>query len=145
MEDLAEKLILQERRIGELERKCNISNDFLSEEYTNKSASASASTSLCKFFQLEKLRRVVDSGKENFSFFFKHISQRIPKTNLFFFIFQEKVAFFAYINWDQETPSRRHILISDVVRTNLGDHFKFSGIFNADLGHTFSHGKATVL
>lgn len=40
MEDLAEKLILQERRIGELERKCNISNDFLSEEYTNKSASA---------------------------------------------------------------------------------------------------------
>lgn len=40
VEDLAEKLILQERRIGELERKCNISNDFLSEEYTNKSASA---------------------------------------------------------------------------------------------------------
>lgn len=40
VEDLAEKLILQERRIGELERKCNISNDVLSEEYTNKSASA---------------------------------------------------------------------------------------------------------
>lgn len=40
VEDLAEKLILQERRIGELERKCNISNDFLSEEYTKKSTSA---------------------------------------------------------------------------------------------------------
>lgn len=28
VEDLAEKLNLQERRIGELERKCNISIDF---------------------------------------------------------------------------------------------------------------------
>lgn len=40
VEDLAEKLNLQERRKGELERKSNISNDVLSEEYTNKSASA---------------------------------------------------------------------------------------------------------
>lgn len=61
---------------------------------------------------------------------------KIPKT-IFFFIFQEKVAFFAYMNWDQETPSRRHILIFDVVRTNLGDHFKFSGIFNAPQSRTY--------
>lgn len=83
MEDLAEKLILQERRIGELERKCNISNDVLSEEYKNKSASAEnfenyydakrmdskISTSWYKFLQLEQLRGAVDSGKEKFSFF----------------------------------------------------------------------------
>lgn len=61
---------------------------------------------------------------------------KIPKT-IFFFIFQETVAFFAYMNWDQETPSRRHILIFDVVRTNLGDHFKFSGIFNAPQSGTY--------
>lgn len=29
VEDLAEKMIIQERRIGELERKCKISNDGL--------------------------------------------------------------------------------------------------------------------
>lgn len=83
MEDLAEKLILQERRIGELERKCNISNDVLSEEYTNKSASAEnlenyydakrvdskKSTLPGQVLQLEQLRRAIDSGKENFSFF----------------------------------------------------------------------------
>lgn len=93
---------------------------------------------------MEQLRRAVDSGKENFSLFFKHISQcnsgfsqlKYLKQICFFFIFQEKVAFFAYMNWDQETPSRRHILI-DVVRTNLGDHFKFSGIFNAPQSGTY--------
>lgn len=62
---------------------------------------------------------------------------KIPKTICFFFIFQEKVAFFTYMNWDQETPSRRHLLIFDVVRTNLGDHFKFSGIFNAPQSGTY--------
>lgn len=40
VEDLAKKVIEQERRIGKLERKCQISNDVLSEEYTNKSKGA---------------------------------------------------------------------------------------------------------
>lgn len=33
---------------------------------------------------------------------------------------------------DQQTPSTRHTLIFDVVRTNLGNHYnKFSGMFTA--------------
>lgn len=48
------------------------------------------------------------------------------------------VAFFAYMNRDQETPSPRHILIFDVVRTNLGNHYnKFSGIFTAPHSGTY--------
>lgn len=77
VEDLAEKLILQERRIGELKRKCNISICFFWDQYTYKSTSAEnyydaqrvdskISTSPGQVLQLEQSRCAVDSGKEIF-------------------------------------------------------------------------------
>lgn len=48
------------------------------------------------------------------------------------------VAFFAYMNRDQKTPSSRHTLIFDIVRTNLGNHYnRFSGIFTAPHSGTY--------
>lgn len=80
VEDLAEKMILQERRLGELERKCKISNDVLSEEYTNKSIDAEhlenyhdvkrvdskKSTLPGQVLKLAQSRRAIDSSKEHF-------------------------------------------------------------------------------
>lgn len=83
VEDLAKKVIEQERRIGKLERKCQISNDVLSEEYTNKSKGAEnnlendhddkrldskKSTLPGQVLQLAQSRRAIDSGKEHFLF-----------------------------------------------------------------------------
>lgn len=46
--------------------------------------------------------------------------------------------FFAYMNRDQKTPSSRHTLIFDIVRTNLGNHYNgFSGIFTAPHSGTY--------
>lgn len=128
VEDLAEKMIIQERRIGELERKCKISNDGLSEEYTNKSTDSEnlenyhdvkrvdskKSTLPGQVLKLAQSRRAIHSGR-----------------NL-------NVAFFAYMNRDQKTPSSRHTLIFDIVRTNLGNHYnRFSGIFTAPHSGTY--------
>lgn len=80
VEDLAEKMIIQERRIGELKRKCKISNDGLSEEYTNKPTDAEnlenyhnekrvdskKSTLPGQVLKLAQSRRAIDSGKEHF-------------------------------------------------------------------------------
>lgn len=77
VEDLAEKMIFLERRIGELEGKCKISNDGLSEEYTNKPTNAEnlenyhdvkkvdskKSTLPGQALQLARTRRAIDSGK----------------------------------------------------------------------------------
>lgn len=42
------------------------------------------------------------------------------------------------MNRDQETPSPRHTLFFDVVRTNLGNHYnKSSGIFTAPHSGTY--------
>lgn len=82
VEDLAEKMIIQERRIGELERKCKISNDGLSGEYTNKPTDAEnlenyhdekrvdskKSTLPGQVLKLTQSRRAIDSGKEHFLF-----------------------------------------------------------------------------
>lgn len=83
VEDLAKKVIEQERQIGKFERKCQISNDVLSEEYTNKSKGAEhnlennhddkrldskKSTLPGQVLQLGQPRRAIDSGKENFLF-----------------------------------------------------------------------------
>lgn len=80
VEDMAKKVIEQERRIGKLERKCQISNDVLSEEYTNKPTDAEnlenyhnekrvdskKSTLPGQVLQLAQSRRAIDSGKEHF-------------------------------------------------------------------------------
>lgn len=128
VEDLVGKMIEQERRIGELERKCKISNDFLSEEYTNKTTGADnlendhdvkrvdsrKSTLPGQVLQLAQPKRAIDSGR-----------------NL-------NVAFFAYMHQDLPTPSPRYTLIFDVVRTNSGNHYnKFSGIFSAPRTGTY--------
>lgn len=83
VEDLAKKVIEQERRIGKLERKCQISNDVLSEEYTNNSKRAEnnlendqddkrldskKSTLPGQVLQLGQPRRAIDTGKGHFSF-----------------------------------------------------------------------------
>lgn len=83
VEDLAKKAIEQERRIGKLERKCQISNDVLSEEYTNKSKDAEnnfendqddkrldskKSTLPGQVLELAQSRRAIDSGKGHFLF-----------------------------------------------------------------------------
>lgn len=83
VEDLAKKVIEQERRIGKLERKCQISNDVLSEEYTNKSKGAEnnlennhddkrldskISTLPGQVLDLARPRRAIDTGKGHFLF-----------------------------------------------------------------------------
>lgn len=81
VEDLAKKVIEQERRIGKFERKCQISNDVLSEEYTNKSKGAEnnlendqddkrldskKSTLPGQVLELARPRRAIDTGKGHF-------------------------------------------------------------------------------
>lgn len=81
VEDMAKKVIEQERRIGKFERKCQISNDVLSEEYTNKSKRAEnnlendqddkrldskKSTLPGQVLELAQSRRAIDSGKGHF-------------------------------------------------------------------------------
>lgn len=96
VEDLVGKMIEQERRIGELERKCKISNDFLSEEYTNKTTGADnlendhdvkrvdsrKSTLPGQVLQLAQPKRAIDSGREHFLLkkYFNAIANCLIKT-----------------------------------------------------------------
>lgn len=76
VEDLAEKVILQERRIGELKRKCNISIYFFEtsihiSQQVQKTImmprlDSKISTSPGQVLQLEQSRCAIDSGKEIF-------------------------------------------------------------------------------
>lgn len=81
VEDLAKKVIEQERRIAKFERKCQINNDVLSDEYTNNSKRAEnnlknnhddkrldfkKSTLPGQVLQLAQSRRAIDSGKDHF-------------------------------------------------------------------------------
>lgn len=83
VEDMAKKVIEQERRIGKFERKCQISNDVLSEEYTNNSKRAEnnlendhddkrldskKSTLPGQVLELARPRRAIDTGKGHFLF-----------------------------------------------------------------------------
>lgn len=108
VEDLAKKVIEQERRIGKLERKCQISNDVLSEEYTNKSKDAEnnfendqddkrldskKSTLPGQVLQLGQTRRAIDSEH----FLFKKKTKKI-KCNCKFFNDIKFILFFFLIS-----------------------------------------------
>lgn len=93
-------MIIQERRIGELERKCKISNDGLSGEYTNKPTDAEnlenyhdekrvdskKSTLPGQVLKLAQSRRAIDSGKEHF-LFKKKINAIANLSNLMIILF----------------------------------------------------------